>query len=111
MIQTINIPKKMNFEEFVDWYPQDSSERYELHNGEIVQMPLPKGKHSQVAGCLMSELSLEIRRLKLPYFIPRKCLIKTDADLGYQPDVIVLNKNKIAKEPLWEKQSTLIVDN
>lgn len=41
MIQAINITKVVDFEEFVGWYPQESSSRYELHNGVIVEMPLP----------------------------------------------------------------------
>jgi Uma2 family endonuclease len=55
MIQTI--PKLVNFDEFIAWYPENSENRYELHNGVIVQMPKPTGKHSRVAGFTSGRLS------------------------------------------------------
>lgn len=39
-------------------------------------MPKPIGKHSQVAGFLAAEVNFEIRRLRLPYFISKECIIK-----------------------------------
>ncbi|NER39792.1 MAG: Uma2 family endonuclease [Oscillatoria sp. SIO1A7] len=39
-----------SFDEFISWYPEDSKVRYELHDGAIVAMPKPKGKHSNLAG-------------------------------------------------------------
>lgn len=71
-------------------------------------MPKPKGKHSQIAGFLITELTLEIRRLKLPYFAPKECLIKGDHFSGYEPDGIILDKNLVENESLWETQSTLL---
>ncbi|AFZ47849.1 protein of unknown function DUF820 [Cyanobacterium stanieri PCC 7202] len=111
MIQALFTDNYLEFEEFIEWYPASTEYHYELHNGTIVQMPKPKGKHSQIAGFLMTELTLEIRRLKLPYFFPKECLIKGDRFSGYEPDGIILDKNIIENEPLWEKQSTLLSGN
>ncbi|MBF2057410.1 MAG: Uma2 family endonuclease [Cyanobacterium sp. T60_A2020_053] len=108
MIQALLEDNYLNFAEFINWYPESSQYRYELHNGTIIQMPKPKGKHSQIAGFLLTELTLEIRRLKLPYFAPKECLIKGDALSGYEPDGVILDKNYIENELLWEKQSTLL---
>ena len=54
------------------------------------------------------EISAEIRRLKLPYFIPGDCLLKPIRDeAGYQPDVIVLDQVAIANEPRWDRESII----
>ncbi|NEQ38419.1 MAG: Uma2 family endonuclease [Okeania sp. SIO3I5] len=124
-IEAINIPEKqdiklMNLEEFWDWYP-DGYGRFELHNGEVFQVQ-PTGTHEQVAGFLVLELGVEIKRLKLPFFIPRQGLIKAiDSDKSaYIPDVMVLDSNAIKAEnppqppfergevePMWKKRSTI----
>ena len=97
----------VDFENFVNWYPEESEVSYELHHGVIVAMPKPKGKHSEIAGFLMAELSFEIRRLGLPYCVPRECIVKCGDLSGYEPDVIVLSKEKLAGEPRWERESTI----
>jgi Uma2 family endonuclease len=108
MIQTQTIPKTVTFDEFVAWYPENSVRRYELHNGVIVEMPLGTGPHSRVTGFTRDEISAEIRRLKLPYFIPGDCLLKPIRDeAGYQPDVIVLDQVALANEPRWDRESII----
>jgi Uma2 family endonuclease len=99
--------KLMTLEEFFDWYP-DGCGRFELHNGVIVTMQ-PTGTHEQVAGFLAMELGFEIKRLNLPFFIPRQGLIKAiDSDKSaYIPDVMVLDNNSLKNEPLWKKRSTI----
>lgn len=101
------IPQLMTLEEFLDWYP-DGYGRYELWNGVVVEMQ-PTGTHEQVGGFLAGELFLEIRRLQLPYVIPRQAIVKSlDSDQsGYNPDVIVLNQPALSEEPLWKKRSTI----
>lgn len=96
-----------HFEDFVDWYPEDSEIRYELHQGVIVAMPKPRGKHSEIAGFLIGELSFEIRRLSLPYCIPKECIVKFGDLSGYEPDAIVLSKEELKHELRWEKESTI----
>ena len=106
MIQAI--PKQVTFDEFIAWYPEKSEHRYELHNGVIVELPKPTGKHSRIAGFIIAELNFEIRRLKLPYFIPKECVIKSTPDeSGYEPDVIVLDNQAIGNDPRWERESII----
>jgi Uma2 family endonuclease len=102
------ILKPLTFDEFIDWYPENSENRYELHNGAIVQMPKATGEHSEVAGFLVAELNFEIRRLGLPYFVPKECVVKADNELsGYEPDAIVLDRQGTDSEPRWKKESII----
>lgn len=100
--------KALSFDEFVDWYPENSENCYELRRGAIIQMPKPKGKHSRIAGDLAYELGKAIRQQEQSCFIPRECIIKVSNDTGYEPDVIVLDDKAIADEPRWEKASVVM---
>lgn len=101
-------PRVLTFDEFLSWYPTDSEVRYELHDGEIVEMPKPIGKHSKVAGFVAGKLFQELDRAESVDFIPKECVIKPVADFaGYQPDVIVLNGLTIDNDPRWAKDSTI----
>jgi Uma2 family endonuclease len=101
------LPTFVTFDEFVDWYPENSTIRYELRRGVIVEMPKPKGKHSKVSGKIAGKLDGTIDRLELPYFIPKECLIKLSDESGYEPDVVVLDEEALADEPRWESGSII----
>ncbi|NEU82467.1 Uma2 family endonuclease [Nostoc sp. UIC 10630] len=102
------IPKLVTFEEFVDWLPENSGVRYELHNRDIVEIAQPVGEHEEVKGFLSIEIPVEIKRLGLPYFMPNQVIVRPlEKDSGYFPDVLVLNRADIANENLWKKQSTV----
>jgi Uma2 family endonuclease len=100
------IPKLITFDDFLEWKPENR--RYELHRGLVVEMPNPTGKHSEISGFLIAEFNFEIRRLELPYFIPKECTVKFSDRSGYDPDVIVLDKNSVkSNEPRWEQESVI----
>ncbi|PMB19238.1 Uma2 family endonuclease [Fischerella thermalis] len=102
------LSKIVTFDEFIAWYPENSGVRYELHNGEIVEITQPTGKHERIKGFSAAELTLEFRRLNLPYFIPNQAIVKPpERESGYFPDVLILNDAALADEPLWEKSSTV----
>jgi len=102
------LPKIVTFDEFIAWYPENFGVRYELHNGEIVEMSQPTGKHERIKGFSAAELTLEFRRLNLPYFIPNQAIVKPpERESGYFPDVLILNDAALADEPFWEKSSTV----
>jgi len=106
MIQAL--PQPIKFDEFVEWLPETSECRYELHRGVIVEMPKPRGKHSKVSGNLAYDLGTAIRQANLPYFIPKECIIRsTDGTSGYEPDVIVLDEPALIDEPDWESGSII----
>lgn len=95
----------LEFSDFLAWKPEGNS--YELHEGVIVEMQ-PTGKHEEITGFLATELTLEYKRLQLPYFIPKTALIKpTGKQSGYSPDVLLLDRSVLAQEDLWDKYSTV----
>ena len=96
------------FETFIDWLPENSGVRYELHNGNITEMPQPVGDHEEVKGFLTVKLCGLIDRLHLNYLIPSQTLVRPeDKDSGYLPDVLVLNHSNLVNEKLWKKQSVI----
>ena len=97
----------ISFDEFMDWYPENSENRYELRRGVVIEMPKPKGKHSRLAGDLAYELGAVFRQASQPYFIPRECIIKISNDTGYEPDIIVLDEDEVVHEPRWERESII----
>jgi len=99
--------KPLSFNEFIDGYPESSKNRYELRRGVIVEMPKPKGKHSEIAGLAIKTLNNAIDEMQVPYFIPRECIIKTSDDTGYEPDVAVVDRPLLANERRWESSSVI----
>ena len=99
--------KQMTLDEFLDWYPEGQG-RFELQDGAVIEMQAT-GTDEQVGGFLALEVGVEIKRLALPYFIPRQGIIKAiDSDKsGYSPDVMVLDWQQIETEPMWKKRSTI----
>ncbi|MBE9052803.1 Uma2 family endonuclease [Nostocales cyanobacterium LEGE 11386] len=102
------LPKVVTFEEFVNWLPENTGVRYELHHGNIIEMAQPVGEHEEIKGFLTIKLSAAIDRLDLPYFIPNQAIVRPHGkDCGYFPDVLLLNRANLVNEKLWKKQSTL----
>ncbi len=101
-------PKLITFDEFVEWIPENSPKRYELHNGVIVEMAQPLGDHEEIVGFLAQQLTAEYLRLNLPYIIPKTVLVKPPtSESGYSPDILILNRPNLVSEPRWRKESTV----
>ncbi len=99
------IARPMTLAEFLEWKPEEK--RYELRDGVVVEMQ-PTGQHEEIGGFLILELSLEIRRLGLPYLLPKQALIRPlEKETGYLPDLLILDRNQLSEEPLWQRSSTL----
>lgn len=65
-------------------------------------MPLSSG------ATLSEELTLEIRRLGLPYTVSRNTLVKpVRVYEGALPDVILLNKQTLGNDPYWRTSFTI----
>ncbi len=100
------IPKLVTFEDFAAWRPEGG--RYELHDGVIVEMAQPVGDHEDVVGFLALEISADIKRLNLPYYIPKTVLIKAlEGESAYSPDILIINRPNLVNELLWKKESTV----
>jgi Uma2 family endonuclease len=98
----------VTFDEFMAWYPENSEIHYELRRGAILEMPKPRGKHSEVAGFIALKLGMEIEKLALPYFLPRECIVRSiDSSSGYEPDAIVLDRTSIGLDLRWERESII----
>ena len=110
MTQTQTEPKIYTFDEFMEWYPENSVVRYELHDGVIVEMPKPRGKHSKLTGFLIEELLITIREMgkRGIWTIPKESIVKPKDDKsGYEPDIIILNQETIGSETRWKKESVI----
>lgn len=86
------------FEAFLSGYPDDGG-RYELINGEVVEVR-PRGDHedvaSQVIRAVDRAVDREIERLALNWFMPNTCCVKPASDLdAYVPDAIVLDRAQL----------------
>lgn len=107
MTYTPQKPQKLiTFEKFISEY--GDRPRYELADGELVDME-PTGHHETVSGKLATQIGIAITTEKLPWFIPRTCLIRPFADAltARRPDIVVLDENVLASEPLWEREPVI----
>ncbi len=110
MTQAQAEPKLYSFDEFISWYPENSELRYELHDGVIIEMPKPTGKHSNLTGSLIEQLLIIIRQMGKGgiWTIPRESIVKPKQEKsGYEPDIIVLNQEVVGAETRWESESII----
>lgn len=109
MTLAIDLPIKqrpLNFDEFLACYGSDK--RYELIDGEVFDLE-PTGQHEEVAAFITTKICVEIDRLGLPWFVLQRGLFRP-ANVGmsaFRPDIAVVDRTEISKEPLWENQSIL----
>jgi Uma2 family endonuclease len=103
---TYTAPKILTFETFVDQYCNNP--RYELADGELVDME-PTGPHETVGGKMATQIGIILAAEKLPWFIPRTCLIRpfADAATARRPDIVVLDETALVSEPLWEREPVI----
>ncbi|NEO54726.1 MAG: Uma2 family endonuclease [Okeania sp. SIO3B5] len=103
---TYTSSKQLNFEEFIAQYGDNT--RYELIDGELRDME-PTGPHEAVAGSIAGRIYVEIFRNNFNWLIPKNCLIKPlyTETTALRPDVIVLDKIELTKEPLWQKEPVI----
>ncbi|MEH2184280.1 Uma2 family endonuclease [Nostoc sp.] len=105
---TYTSPKLLTFEEFIAQYGDNT--RYELIDGQLRDME-PTGTHEAVAGSIAGRIYVKIFNSNFNWLVPKTCLIKPPASeaTALRPDVIVLDKAELSKEPLWQKE--LIICN
>jgi Uma2 family endonuclease len=101
--------KLYNFDEFIEWYPSNSTRKYELHDGVITEVPPPTGDHADIISFLIEVILPALKQSGLPYRVSASAFVKTpNAFSAYIPDMLVINYDNLKNEPLWKKQSTLI---
>ncbi|MEG3850757.1 Uma2 family endonuclease [Microcoleus sp. herbarium19] len=92
MIATVT--QKLTFDQFLVECPEDG--RYELVNGEIVEMNSTRN-HDDVAKFMLFGFNDEIRRLDLNYEVNNTAVIRTvskaGVEQGRRPDVSVVDRD------------------
>jgi len=103
---TYTLSKLLSFDNFITQYADNP--RYELADGELIDME-PTGPHETVGGKLATQLGIAITLAKLPWVIPRTCLLRPsgEAATARRPDVVVLDETVLADEPRWEREPVI----
>jgi Uma2 family endonuclease len=107
---SISSPQSLTFEAFIAQYGDNP--RYELIDGVLRDME-PTGPHEDVAGNLSARIYGEILRSGLNWLIPKSCLIKPPAleATALRPDVVVLDRDRLSQEPLWQREPIICNGN
>jgi len=98
--------KPLSFDEFLALYSGDN--RYELIDGEVFDLE-PTGPHEEVAAFITAKICVQIDRIGLPWFVLQRGLLRP-SNIGmtaFRPDVAVVDRDELTKEPLWSDQSIL----
>ncbi len=98
--------KPISFDEFFVRYGSDN--RYELIDGGVFDLE-PTGQHEEVAAFITTKACVQIDRMALPWFVLQRGLLRPfNTDMtAFRPDVAIVDKQELAKEPLWLEQSIL----
>ena len=96
----------LNFGDFILRY--GDSNRYELIDGEVFDLE-PTGYHEEVSAFTTTKICAQIDAIGLNWFVLQRGLLRP-SNLGmtaFRPDVMVVDRNELAKELLWHDQSIL----
>jgi Uma2 family endonuclease len=96
----------LSFSDFIVRY--GDSNRYELIDGEVFDLE-PTGYHEEVSAFTTTKICAQIDAIGLNWFVLQRGLLRP-SNLGmtaFRPDVMVVDRNELAKELLWHDQSIL----
>jgi len=96
----------LSFGDFIVRY--GDSNRYELIDGEVFDLE-PTGYHEEVSAFTTTKICAQIDAIGLNWFVLQRGLLRP-SNLGmtaFRPDVMVIDRNELAKELLWNDQSIL----
>jgi Uma2 family endonuclease len=97
--------KPLSFDEFLAYYGGDN--RYELIDGEVFDLE-PTGLHEEVAAFITIKICVQIDAIGLPWFVLQRGLLRPSIGMtAFRPDVAVVDRDELIKEPLWSEQSIL----
>lgn len=98
--------KPLSFEEFLARYGGDN--RYELIDGEVFDLE-PTGPHEEIAAFITAKVCVQIDGSNLSWFVLQRGLLRPlNSDMkAFRPDVAVIDRGELIKEPLWPEQSIL----
>nr|WP_265266366.1 Uma2 family endonuclease [Spirulina subsalsa] len=100
----------VSWEAFRVNYGEDN--RYELIDGEVFALE-PTGQHEQVAALITAKICVQIEQLGLPWFVLQRGILRPmeQGMTAFRPDVAVVDRRELAKEPFWAVQSLLTENN
>ena len=98
--------QSLSVQDFLAQYGGDK--RYELIDGEVFDLE-PTGQHEEVAAFLTTKLCVQIDLANLPWFVLQRGLLRPAeaAMTAFRPDVMVVDRTELGKEPIWQEQSIL----
>jgi Uma2 family endonuclease len=98
--------KALSFDEFLARYGDDN--RYELIDGEVFDLE-PTGLHEEVSAFITTKICVHIDATGLPWFVLQRGLLRPSSIgmTAFRPDVAVVDRDELIKEPLWSEQSIL----
>ncbi len=98
--------KPLNFDEFLAHYGGDN--HYELIDGEVFDLE-PTGSHEQVAAFITTKVCVQIDEKGLSWFVLQRGLLRPSnmGMIAFRPDVAIIDRDELIKEPLWSDQSIL----
>ncbi|AFY30680.1 Uma2 family endonuclease [Calothrix sp. PCC 7507] len=98
--------KPLSCDEFLARYGGDN--RYELIDGEVFDLE-PTGPHEEVAAFITVKICVQIDKIGLSWFVLQRGLLRPSntAMTAFRPDVAVIDRDELIKEPLWSDQSIL----
>ena len=92
MVQTVT--KTYSFEDYLN-YRDDSDFKYELLNGELIQMTPASGWHSDIIDFIQEQFKIEIRRLNLNWAVrPGTVGVRTGIRKSRIPDILVMTETQ-----------------
>ena len=98
----------LSFGDFIARY--GDSNRYELIDGEVFDLE-PTGYHEEVSAFITTKVCAQIDAIALNWFVLQRGLLRP-SNLGmtaFRPDVMVVDRNELVKELLWNDQSILML--
>jgi len=98
--------KPLSFDEFLARY--GGNNRYELIDGEVFDLE-PTGQHEEIAAFITAKICVQIDGTGLPWFVLQRGLLRP-SNIGmtaFRPDVAVVDRDELTKEPYWSDQSIL----
>ncbi|PZO23472.1 MAG: hypothetical protein DCF25_00085 [Leptolyngbya foveolarum] len=102
--------KPLSVDDFLARYGDNN--RYELIDGEVFDLE-PTGQHEEVVAFITTKACVQIDTANLPWFVLQRGLLRPSnsiATMGmtaFRPDVAVVDRTELAKEPIWPEQSIL----
>ncbi len=98
--------KPQSFDEFIARYGGDN--RYELIDGEVFDLE-PVGLHEEVAAFITKKVCVQIDNTGLRWVVLQRGILRPSngAMTAFRPDIAVVNRDELTKEPLWFDQSIL----